>query len=331
MPKISVIVPVYNTKIEYLKKCISSIIKQTMHDIEIIIIDDGSNNGIENVCDMYKKEDERIRVIHQTNKGVSEARNNGINMAESKWITFVDADDWLEENACEKMYAYTDDNADMIICRTYDNIENIQKTGIYNGKKIEKIKNIDEKEELLKNIFIDKNRKFPGLPFVTAKLLKKDIIKSKNIFFNSNLKYGEDSLFNLNYIYASREILFIDEIIYHYRINNESVTHTWKKEIIEYFNNTNKYMYNFLKDYNINNKEYIINYYIIKNLNIILDNYFSCNDDIRILKEILEKDNYNEAIKNIRIKDLPKKRKLLVIFARLKFYYGIKLLYKIKK
>lgn len=331
MPKISVIVPVYNTKKEYLKKCISSILNQTMNDIEVIIIDDGSNNGIEKICDIYKRKDERIRVVHQINKGVSEARNNGINMAEAEWITFVDADDWLEENSCERMYTFTNDNVDMVVCRMYDNVECIQKTAKYNGRKIEEIKTVKEKEELLKDIFIDKNRKFPNLAFVSAKLFKKDIIKNKKIIYKSDLKYGEDSLFNLNYIYASKKILFVDEIVYHYRINNESVTHIWKKEMLDCFDNTYKYMYKFLKDYNINNKEYIMNYYIIKNLNIALNNYFNSNDDIKVLKEILEKNNYKEAIKNIKIKDLPKKRKVLVIFSRLKFYYGLKLLYKIKK
>ena len=95
LPIVSIIIPVYNVGI-YLEKCISSCLEQTYKRCEIILVDDGSNDGSEKICDDYAKKDARIKVIHQKNQGVSSARNAGMNCAEGDYIAFVDADDWIE-------------------------------------------------------------------------------------------------------------------------------------------------------------------------------------------------------------------------------------------
>ena len=98
--KISIIVPVYNAE-KYLVECLNSLVEQTYKNIEIILIDDGSIDNSAKICDEYAKKDERIKVVHQKNSGVSVARNNGLDMHTGDYVMFVDSDDWIELNTCE--------------------------------------------------------------------------------------------------------------------------------------------------------------------------------------------------------------------------------------
>lgn len=112
--KISVIVPIYNVE-QYLHKCIDSIVNQTYHNLEIILVDDGSPDQCGKICDEYAEKDSRIIVIHKPNGGLSEARNAGLNIAKGDYILFVDSDDWLETNACESVINFAKDhNADIV-------------------------------------------------------------------------------------------------------------------------------------------------------------------------------------------------------------------------
>lgn len=118
-PLISIIIPVYNAE-KYLCKCLDSIIKQTFTDFEVLLIDDGSTDNSGEICDYYAKLDNRITVFHKTNEGVSSARNMGLNNAVGEWITFVDADDWLDVNIYNKLYyEAVVSNADIVLCDFY--------------------------------------------------------------------------------------------------------------------------------------------------------------------------------------------------------------------
>ena len=101
MSRVSVIVPVYNAK-DYIIRCIDSILEQTFKDIELILIDDGSTDGSELICDRYKSNN-TVKVIHQENRGVSSARNRGLEVATGTYVAFVDSDDYLEKNMLQQM------------------------------------------------------------------------------------------------------------------------------------------------------------------------------------------------------------------------------------
>lgn len=118
MCKVSVIVPIYNIK-QYLPRCIDSIRNQTMEDIEIILIDDGSTDGCSELCDQYSSIDPRIRVLHKENEGLSAARNDGIQMARADYIMFVDGDDWVEPEFCELPYRAAVGNKAEVVCFHY--------------------------------------------------------------------------------------------------------------------------------------------------------------------------------------------------------------------
>ena len=123
IPDVSVIVPVYNVE-PYLCRCLNSLINQTKKEIEIILIDDGSPDNCGSICDEYSKKDERIRVIHQENKGLAEARNVGIEAALCDYIMFVDSDDFVSEDFCKEAFRLiTEKKADLVLFGYYDIIE----------------------------------------------------------------------------------------------------------------------------------------------------------------------------------------------------------------
>ena len=113
---ISIIVPIYNVK-SYLRKCVNSVCSQTLKNLEIILVDDGSNDGSEVICDELKKKDKRILVIHQENAGESAARNTGLFYAKGKYIGFIDSDDYIETNMFEELYkSLLCNKADISMC-----------------------------------------------------------------------------------------------------------------------------------------------------------------------------------------------------------------------
>ncbi len=105
-PKVSIIVPVYNVE-NYLDRCLDSLINQSFDDIEIICINDGSTDNSLSILKDYEKKDARVKIINKDNSGVSDCRNNGINVANGEYIVFVDSDDWIDVNMIETMYNMT--------------------------------------------------------------------------------------------------------------------------------------------------------------------------------------------------------------------------------
>ena len=118
-PLISIIVPIYNVE-KYLSRCINSVLSQTFPDFELLLIDDGSTDKSGYICDGYAQKDSRIKVFHIENGGVSAARNYGLDNARGEWITFVDADDWIDKDMYYKLYNEAIlSEADIVICDFY--------------------------------------------------------------------------------------------------------------------------------------------------------------------------------------------------------------------
>lgn len=125
MPKISIIVPVYNVE-KYLEKCVRSILAQTFTDFELILVDDGSPDSSGAMCDQFAKQDERVKVIHKENGGLSDARNAGIEIATGEYLGFIDSDDYIADDMYELLYTnIVKEDADLSICGIYD---------VYEGK-----------------------------------------------------------------------------------------------------------------------------------------------------------------------------------------------------
>lgn len=216
---ISVIVPVYNVE-KYLKKCIDSLINQTYSNLEIILINDGSTDNSGIICDKYMSIDQRIKVIHQQNKGVSAARNAGLKIARGDYITFVDSDDWLENNAYSVLVADIQDNsADAVFCgyKIFDEFEELlrivspQKQGI-----------VKMAEALYQILGMKKKMDYYG----TApwnKLIRKDYIV--NLLFDEKLNELEDGLFLVEAIQRCTTVYLESDPLINYRIRKNSISH----------------------------------------------------------------------------------------------------------
>lgn len=214
---ISVIVPIFNAE-GYLKKCLNSIVRQSYKDLEIILIDDGSTDSSGIICDEYGNSDQRVKVVHKINEGVSVARNTALEMAGGRYICFVDSDDWLDPYALENLYrAQQESNADLV-CGSVADIKSYKKKNYH-------IPNHVFQDEEIVQAFLDYYFAFCA-PW--GKLLKKRIIEEWNFVFNKNIPYGEDTSFNLNYIAKCSCVTSINSIVYFHRNHLEGASNPFK-------------------------------------------------------------------------------------------------------
>lgn len=205
-PKISVIVPVYNVE-KYLSRCIDSILAQTFKDFELLLIDDGSKDSSGKICDEYAKKDKHIRVFHKENGGVSSARNLGLDLAVGEWVSFVDADDKIEEKYLSDLIENSS-NVELVICG-YKQIGISNKTVIYN--------------EAVFNMKLYKDQSYFNRSEIEAsclfycpwrKLFKLELIKSNNIRFDEIMFLGENTCFLILYVKYVNKIKVINDTSY---------------------------------------------------------------------------------------------------------------------
>ncbi len=214
---ISVIIPVYNTQ-QYLKQCIDSVINQTYKNLEIILVDDGSTDDSPKICDEYTLKDNRIKVIHKQNGGVSSARNAGLKIAKGDYIGFVDSDDFIApdmyETLCRELIST---NTDLVICNWYIECDKWIENTVFPKEKVLTI------QEAVKYLYRSSS--------VCTRLFKKNTIE--NIFFNEKIGFGEDRLFYLEVYNKINKISCCPSAKYYYRKNLNSTTNA--NEIKENF------------------------------------------------------------------------------------------------
>ncbi|WP_294130927.1 glycosyltransferase family 2 protein [uncultured Clostridium sp.] len=256
MIKVSVIIPVYNVEKD-LSRCLKSVLNQTMRDIEVILINDGSSDNSLEVCRNFKKIDSRIIVVDKKNEGPSKARNIGIEIAKGKYITFVDSDDWIEKEMFENMYNNLEkEQCDICISNYYRN---------YQNKEIKV--NLDFNDEILTGVQIREKLIFPligrkefgaetqilgfGAPW--GKLFKKSFIKKNNIFFNNSLLIGEDTLFNIQALAKTNKVIIDNKHYYHYWDNENSIMRRYKENCWDIYKSSILKIDEFLKNYNWQN------------------------------------------------------------------------------
>lgn len=217
---ISIIVPVYNVE-KYIDKCINSMLNQTYKNIEIILVDDGSTDNSGKICDEYSQKDNRIKVIHQKNAGLSEARKIGYQKSTGGVIGFVDSDDFVEENMYEAMLKKMDEvNADIVFC-DYNSITKGKTDKRYFGKE-SKILNKDDGLKYLANDEIKS--------FMCNKLYKRKCIKESD-FYNGNVL--EDYLCMTDIFNRSDLIYYLHSAFYNYVRRDNSLMN--KNSLFKYW------------------------------------------------------------------------------------------------
>lgn len=237
---IAVVIPVYKVPFEYLDQCINSIIHQTYENIEVIIVDDGSPKKWADKCDYYLSLDKRIRVIHQSNGGLSDARNKGLSVSKSKWITFVDGDDWIEEKFLEWFIERIQDEvelSDIYYFSGYRNYPQKQIEGVPYFEDGRKFVSYQERENLQTKCFtnhiaIGGNIKGITVSSAWAKVYNTSFLKKHNLLFPI-VPYDEDSLFFLDTIEKASSIEYVAKSVYHYRFTQGSIVNRYRPNAIK--------------------------------------------------------------------------------------------------
>lgn len=298
IPQISIIIPVYNAE-KYIKKCIDSILEQTLRNIEIILVNDGSTDKSEEICRAYEQKDNRIKVISQDNKGVSAARNCGISIAKGDFITFVDSDDTIEKDMCRQLYnAAIENKCDIAMCEckvidnsnTIDN--NIECSKIY------------AKEDACKLFFYDISPFSPN--YAGGKIIKRNILNT--VKFKEDIFLMEDALFTMEIILnCKNSIVCIDKPLYNYLQRPGSASHSFNKNRITSFYALEELMQIARRINSIYEKEFL-KVYSKLTLNILQDIiYYDFEDNkeeyFKISQHLNKRYFINMKSKYIRFKD----------------------------
>lgn len=260
MEKITIIVPVYNVE-KYLREAIESAINQTYKNLEIIIVDDGSKDNSGSICDEYKNKDERIIVVHQENKGLSGARNTGLDLATGKYIMFLDSDDTFQLDACEKLYNYIEKtNADYVV----GNYINTDEDGtLWDNPVFDKNKYVEFKLSIE-----DYTHSFYTMNSgVWNKIFRKSFLDELQIKFVERVP-AEDAIFTTYCFIKSKNVYYMPEIVYNYRLRySDSISTSCSKSYFMGINKAYRIIYNNFRE---NNRLDFYRYFYAKSMNYIL-------------------------------------------------------------
>lgn len=323
MKKVSIIVPVYGVE-KYIDKCLDSLVKQSLKEIEVIVVNDGTKDNSQKIIDKYvKKYPDKIKSYIKENGGQGSARNYGLKKATGEYIGYVDSDDFVEKDMYKKLYNKAkENNYDIVVCGNYNVSEDYQN------------KNIDA---FINNYNTDLENIFFGKMAVWNKIYKRDILIKNKLEFKEKVWY-EDLAFTLKAIMNSNTFAFIDEPLYDYLIregstmNNSNVQRNL--EILDAFNDILSYIKHNKKEEYFDKVEFLaIDHIYISAIVRIL----KANADNKIKKETVNElicymnKNFHNYKNNKYINTLSRNRKIIYKLINLKMYNLVNLIFKIKK
>ena len=326
MPKVSIIVPVYNVE-KYLDKCLNSLVNQTLKDIEIIIVNDGSTDNSKQIIEQYAtKYNNLIKVVEEKNQGLGAARNNGLKFATSDYIIFVDSDDYVETNMVEELYnKILEEQADFVIC----------------GNNV-----VTEDYKVISKTFPNKYEKYDfntqmifGNLCAWNKIIKKTLLEDDSLAFRSNVWY-EDIDVSFKLFLKAKKMCILPKNLYNYLFRQGSIMNSKSlqknldliaafDEIIKY-SKQNGYYDKYYKEIEFLAIDHL---YISCAVRIITNKTSNKNEIKKLLNVIFEymNKNFNNYSKNKYLKLLSKNRKLIFYLIKFKLYYIIRLIFMIRK
>lgn len=343
---VSFIIPVYNVE-KYIYKCLDSVINQTLKNIEIIIVDDGSPDNCPQICDEYASKDSRIKVIHKENGGVSRARNTGIEAASGKYLYFVDSDDWVEADVLKQLYETAEQtDADLVLTgciRQYDD---------GSSKRIDLFSKAFETED--RNFILKLqqaglwNKLSPyysegancALPAPWSKLIKRDLVINNNLKFDPYVEgIYDDGLFSTHLWEYANKVVYTRTCAYNYRIIGSSLVHAFRNNAITRFEKNcekiDEFALKYKKDDSYTQAEYcrriaymssFMTSYFFNNAN-----YASNNEKKRVLNETLSRSPWKEAVSNAQYQNLETKHKYTLFCMKHKCFTGLRLYTELKR
>ena len=283
---ISIIIPVYNVE-KHIEQCLNSIKKQSYQNFEVIIVNDGSLDNTESICKRITQSDVRFRYFSKENGGVSSARNFGLDNANGHYITFIDGDDWVDPNHLEILIkSITENNSDIAICSYKEFRNNIFYIRYYTNKEKHLLNfNIMTKEDFLINFpkLLSTNVCFNN---AVSKLFRRDLVK--DLRFDNKLIYGEDLDFYFRLYLTTKNISFVNEDTYVYRIHGDSTTSGFTQEHAEQELSIYKKMYEKIYELGLPTINYLNKLEFLLNARkdflankVLLNEYFEYLDDIK--------------------------------------------------
>lgn len=314
MPQISVVVPVYKTKL-YLEKCINSILSQSFTDFEMILVDDGSPDYSGELCDTLSKKDERIKVVHKENGGLTSARIAGLEKANGEYIAFVDSDDYLHEDYLLNLFnAIKQQNAELAICGYYV-VKGESQTPVYLPYKKNSLNKseIDDKYilPLIGRIYDGKHLNLPG--FMCVRMFKKSCM-ALEMFVSEREFFTEDDVFNILYAEKVNNIAIINEPLYYYVQHDQSLTNCYRKGKLQMLQNRYNFCEKWLMEKDLYQKgEKRLIAAAVSAVNACIDNAVLLNDYRLFKNEINEIKNsklYNKGFLSVNPNSLAASQKL---------------------
>lgn len=239
IPKVSIIVPVYNAQ-EFLARCVDSVLNQEYRDFELLLVDDGSTDASGSICDEYARKDSRVQVIHKENSGVSDSRNLALDRAQGEYLQFLDSDDWITPDATKLFVrAAQESQADIVIAHFYRVV----------GERLSPKGDIEEEGVLTREEFAAHMMDNPAdfyYGVLWNKLYRRDIVERARLRMDSAISWCEDFIFNLEYIRHAEIFYALHAPVYYYvktkgslvsQGNSFSRTVRMKLSVFEYYNN----------------------------------------------------------------------------------------------
>lgn len=338
MKKISIIIPCYNVA-KYLPKCLDSIINQTYKNLEIICVNDGSPDNCLEILENYKMKDNRIVIISQKNQGLSSARNAGIKCAKGDFIMFVDSDDWIEIDCCEKaINEALENNADLVIWNYIRQYPNNPMPRLILGKEKLILEGNDCKTKIYRRIFglyndeLSSPETVDSLVTVWGKLYRISYIKENDVqFVDTNLIGNEDALFNIFALKDINKAVYIPDCLYNYRKNNESsFTSNYRPNLYSQWQCLFDLMSKNIVDNSLDNTyfEALQNRICLSIIGLGL-NIVGAGKEIKKVKEIkkiISSSIYRKAYNNLMFKYFPIHWKVFFTFAKYNWAFGVYLM-----
>lgn len=297
MPKVSVIIPVYNAE-KYVEECVNSVLCQTEYNIELIAVDDGSVDGSNAILQRMAGTDSRITVVRQDNKGLPGARNTGVDHAKGDYVLFVDADDTIEPNMVEVMYAETVKHcADVVVC-AYNNIHT------YKNKTYVRSVSDDVNDYLFGDFVVTLHKQQLFHP-AWNKLYRRDIVDNIR---SKNYTPGQDAVLNLEIAgMGVYKYFYVNKPLYNfYSRSKGSITNSYKPSIIESYKTIYSLWNNLISnnELTINKDDFLSRMYLARNISILTNIYkfrspYSFKGRTKYIREVIFKDEeLNQFMKN---------------------------------
>lgn len=312
-PKISVIVPVYNAE-RFLRRCVDSLLSQTFSDFELLLIDDGSKDRSGAICDECVERDNRARVFHKTNGGVSSARNVGLEHAIGEWITFVDADDFVREQYLENLLSHTGVRIDLVVSYAEVFSEKGSRKENYPTKSIGATG--------FESMFVENDMHWHTSPW--SKLYRRSIVEDLHLRFCEGMHIGEDALFLYTYMLASHLIYLSSDTDYcYFACVENSLTkrvNSLDSELLSY-SNIQAIVGKLIQSRSIrhpralHNLGWLIASYQRRVLNALYHNVVEQRQRLEILKKI----NWNHYTNYLKTDS--RKERILIFFLKHRMYY----------